>query len=122
MSNNKIGEIVWRDISVENAQELSSFYESVVGWKAKPVSMGDYQDYNMQTASGEVIAGVCHAKGVNQNLPSQWMMYVEVADIEASVNAVKELGGRVLQGPNHYQDQDYYVIEDIAGAVMTIFG
>ena len=60
-SEKTIGAIEWRDLSVNDANQVSDFYASVVGWEKQPVSMGDYDDFNMNLASsGETIAGVCH--------------------------------------------------------------
>ncbi len=120
--NSKIGAIEWRDLTVEHAKDVAGFYQSVVGWKAEPVSMGDYDDYNMNLADdGETVAGVCHARGDNAGLPAQWMMYVRVANVAQSVAAVKNLGGKVISGPNSFGGDTYYVINDPAGAVLTIF-
>jgi len=123
MSDNKtIGGIEWRDLTVENASDVSEFYQQVVGWQREPVSMGDYDDFNMNLpASKETIAGVCHAKGDNEGVPAQWMMYVRVADVEHSVRSVKALGGKVISGPRSFSGDTYYVIQDPAGAVLTVF-
>lgn len=122
MSDPKIGAIEWRDLTVEHAKGVADFYQSVVGWKAEPVSMGDYDDYNMNLADGgQTIAGVCHARGGNSGLPPQWMMYVRVANVAESVTAVKSQGGKVIAGPTSFSGDTYYVISDPAGAVLTIF-
>ena len=123
MSDDKpIGAIEWRDLTVDNAEQVSDFYQRVVGWTKTPVAMGDYDDFNMlQPSSGEVTAGVCHARGDNADLPPQWMMYVRVQDVQKSVAEVGALGGKVLKGPSRYAGDTYYVIQDPAGAVMTIF-
>ncbi len=47
MTKQTIGGIGWRDLTCENAEGLRDFYEDVVGWQSSPVSMGDYNDFNM---------------------------------------------------------------------------
>ena len=42
-----VGLIGWFDLTVPNAGKVKDFYAKVVGWKPEPVSMGDYDDYNM---------------------------------------------------------------------------
>lgn len=37
-----------------------------------------------------------HAKGVNQDLPASCMIYIKVADLDASVAQVVKLSGGVL--------------------------
>jgi len=122
VSKNQIGRIEWRDLTVDNAEQVKDFYAKVVGWEAEAVSMGDYDDFNMNMPEGgETIAGVCHARGSNAKIPPQWMMYVEVADAESSANRVSELGGEIIVGPRVMGDKSYYVIRDPVGAVVTIF-
>ena len=72
MMNNKpgISHIEWVDLCIENADSVRDFYANVVGWKPEPVAMGDYNDYSMISPdSGAAIAGVCHQRGTNSELP-----------------------------------------------------
>ncbi len=88
----RVGSIAWRDLTVPNAEAVRDFYAQAVGWKPSPVSMGEYDDYNMESPhSGEAMAGVCHARGVNAKLPPQWLIYVVVQNVEQSV-----AGARIL--------------------------
>ena len=41
------GKIGWIDITVDDAGALRDFYADVVGLRPEPVSMGDYDDFNM---------------------------------------------------------------------------
>lgn len=117
----EIGSIAWRDLTVPNADEVQGFYAQVVGWKTSPVSMGEYDDYNMESPqSGKAIAGVCHARGVNAKLPPQWLIYVVVENVEQSVKRCVELGGAVIDGPRNMGDKPFCVIRDPAGAHMGL--
>ena len=70
---------MWTDIAVENAGELKDFYSQVFGWTVQEVPMEDeagaYADYAMVDKKGEGVGGVCHKRGVNNDLPSQWIVY-----------------------------------------------
>ena len=116
------GSILWHDLTVERAEEVRDFYRSVVGWESEPVSMGDYDDFNLlPPGSGEAVAGICHARGSNEGLPAQWLVYVSVEDLDASLSRCVEGGGDVVDGPRSMGDARYCVIRDPAGAVMAIF-
>lgn len=117
----KIGAIEWRDLSVEDAGAVSDFYADVVGWQKQAVSMGDYDDFNMNRVDGETVAGVCHARGSNADLPPQWLMYVRVSDANASAEKVVALGGELIKGPTTMGGETYYVIRDPEGAVLAIY-
>jgi predicted enzyme related to lactoylglutathione lyase len=114
------GTVVWRDLTVGNAPEVREFYTRVTGWKADPVSMGDYQDYSMLAEGGECVAGVCHARGVNDGMPAQWLIYIKVADLDRSIAECTALGGKVIHGPRSMGDSRFCVIQDPAGAVAGL--
>ena len=118
----QVGAIEWHDLTVNNAEKVRDFYCDVVGWESSAVSMGDYDDYNINLpGSGETIAGICHARGSNGALPPQWLMYVRVADIEQSAARCTELGGEVVDGPRIMAGNPFCVIRDPEGAVLALF-
>lgn len=117
---NKNGKILWRDLTVPDASTVKDFYASVVGWTATEHDMGDYVDFNIHAHDGEVIAGICHARGTNRGVPPQWLMYVQVENVEDSVRRCTELGGKVLDGPRMMGDTKFCVIQDPVGAVLAL--
>ena len=117
---NKFGKIVWQDLTVENAEEIKDFYCGVVGWTFSNVSQGDYNDYNILNADNEVVAGICHKKGLIANFPSQWMNYVTIENLEASIEKCKTLGGKIIEGPKSMGKSKFAVIQDPAGAYLAL--
>ena len=116
-----IGQIEWLDLTVNDASRVKNFYSSVVGWKSDDVDMGSYSDYSIQTTEGrDTVAGICHARGPNANLPSQWLVYVRVASVQESADTCKRLGGEVLDGPRRMGGSNFCVIKDPEGAVMAL--
>jgi predicted enzyme related to lactoylglutathione lyase len=118
----KVGTIGWVDLTVPNADDVRDFYQAVVGWTTTAVDMGGYSDYMMNAPdAGEGISGVCWKRGVNADLPSQWLMYITVADLDASIAATSERGGEILAGPRGMGSYGRYcVIRDPAGAVCAL--
>lgn len=117
-----IGKIGWIDISVDDATGLRDFYSDVVGWKSEDVSMGDYSDYSMaMPGTGDVVTGVCHARGSNADLKGGWLVYITVADIQASAAACKVNGGKVIVEPRGLAGGQFCVIEDPSGATAALF-
>jgi len=123
MSNNEnVGEIGWIDISVEDASGLQDFYAQVTGWQAEASSMGDYDDFTMKTPNGgAAVAGVCHARGSNADLPPQWLIYITVADVDASAATCTDQGGKLIVPPRSMGSARFCVIEDPAGAVAALY-
>jgi len=125
LNNDKppVGSVTWFDLTVPDAENTRDFYKEVVGWNSESVTMGDYEDYSMiSPESGDPVAGVCFARGSNAHLPPVWMIYVNVADIDASVTRCLELGGKMIgEIRSMGSDGRYCAIEDPAGAVLSLF-
>ena len=112
----QIGRVFWTDLTVADAPRVRDFYSAVIGWQPSGVDMGGYEDFNM-TPPGETgaAAGICHARGGNASMPPQWMIYVPVKNLTASLEACQKMGGKILR-----QWEGFCCIQDPAGAVMVI--
>ncbi len=117
------GSIIWADLTIPNAKEVQNFYSEVIGWKSEPVSMGNYNDFSMNSPdTGRTIVGICHSRGVNSDLPPQWLIYFTVTDVDESAKKCKEKGGKVIAGPRDMGKYGRYcVVQDPAGAVAALF-
>lgn len=114
------GKAAWVDLTVDDASSMRDFYEAVIGWDSAPVSQGEYDDYNMMRA-GTPATGICHKRGGNKDIPSQWMVYFTVDNYEATLEKVTELGGKILVPTRGEVGGRFAVIEDPAGAVCTLY-
>jgi predicted enzyme related to lactoylglutathione lyase len=114
--------MVWIDLTVSNADEVRDFYADVVGWKPSEVDMGGYSDYSMNTPeSGTTITGVCHAAGINADMPPAWMPYFTVADLDGSIARCTDRGGEVVVAPRSLGEGRFCVVKDPAGAVAALY-
>lgn len=114
------GSVTWQDLTVPDAEGLRDFYSAVTGWEPEPLSMGAYSDYVMN-ADGQGIAGICHARGANAEIPPVWLIYITVEDLDHSLAECQRLGGSVLTPPCSYGGGRYCVIQDPAGAVCALY-
>jgi predicted enzyme related to lactoylglutathione lyase len=115
------GSMVWIDLTVNDAETVRDFYTAVVGWTTEEVDMGGYSDFSMTTPDGgTTITGVCHARGVNADMPPAWMPYFTVADLDASIERCTVLGGEVVVGPRTLGEGRFCVVKDPAGAVAAL--
>ena len=114
------GTITWQDLTVANAEVVRDFYAAVVGWTPEPLSMGAYADFVMK-ADHEAVAGVCHARGPNADLPPQWLIYITVEDLDHSLAECERLGGSMIAPPRSMGGGRFCVIRDPAGAVAGLY-
>lgn len=122
MPEQQPGSILWTDLTVEDAERVRTFYSAVVGWAFSPVPMGGYSDYSMTTPhDGQAVAGICHARGVNAGLPAQWLVYIAVRDLDASMQQCVQHGGTVIAPARTMGAYGRFcVIRDPAGAVAAL--
>ena len=117
-----MGSLGWLDLTVESATETARFYEAVAGWTSQGVDMGGYEDHTMMAADGTPVAGVCHARGINADLPAQWMVYIHVPDLDASLVQVEGGGGEVVTPPRDVGGSGRFsVIRAPAGALSALY-
>ena len=121
-STSNVGSIGWIDMSTADAGGVRDFYKAVVGWETEDVDMDGYADYVMKMpGSGDGVAGVCHARGSNADLPEGWLIYITVADVDASAAACTEHGGKVLVEPRGLAGGRFCVVEDPGGSVAALY-
>lgn len=123
--SDSVGWISWLDLTVSEASVTRDFYRDVVGWSVRDVEMEDagerYADYALCTSNGTAVAGVCHARGVNEGSPPVWLMYLPVGDLAESLGRVREGGGEVLEARKGAGGECVYaVIRDPVGAFLAL--
>ena len=121
MSDTQLGKITWCDLTVSDAKAVADFYAAVTGWTPRGLSMGRYEDYEMLSPDGDCAAGICNARGDNAGLPTQWLVYITVADVDAAASRCREAGGVVVHGPRAMGGGRFAVIRDPAGAVAALW-
>jgi uncharacterized protein len=87
------GRIAWFDITTTNLPQSKDFYGKLFDWKFIPVQGTDQA---VIVADGKGIGTLRLADG--QITPFNGVVYVQVADIQASCKKAKELGGTIPPG------------------------
>lgn len=87
----KPGHIAWFDITTTSLPKSQEFYGKLFGWQFRQVP-GKHQA--VIVASGTGIGTLRWANG--QITPFSGVVYVQVADLRASLKKAKELGGTLL--------------------------
>jgi predicted enzyme related to lactoylglutathione lyase len=97
------GTFGWSELNTTDWEGAWKFYSTLFGWKeTSRMDMGnDFGTYFMFTDRGggdESMGGMSNAAKM-MGAPPHWLYYVNVPDIDRAVAAVKEHGGKVLNGP-----------------------
>ncbi|MEE9155568.1 MAG: VOC family protein [Gemmatimonadota bacterium] len=96
----QLGEVSWHELATTDHEAAFEFYRSLFGWETKEtMDMGEMGTYHMYGTSGEKAPlGGMFNKPPEMPAPG-WLYYIKVKDVNGAVETVKELGGKVLNGP-----------------------
>jgi predicted enzyme related to lactoylglutathione lyase len=91
------GYFVWHDLMSTDAEKALSFYQGLLGWSTDVQDMGT-GPYTMVKVGDKHVGGIVPLDA-SHGLPSHWISYISVDDLDASCKRIGELGGKVLQEP-----------------------
>ncbi len=118
----KEGKAAWVDMTVDDAPGLRDFYAEVVGWKPEPVAMEGYDDYSMTAPDGTPVTGICHRRGPNADLPTGWIVYFTVPDLDSALAACEKRGGTIVsRTARDNAAEGFAIIRDPAGTISALY-
>jgi len=121
MSNAEIrGRFVWHELMTTDTDAATDFYSHVVPWKTQDSGMPSYTLW----MSGKYRAGGLMAlpEGNGSATPPHWLVYVGTPDVDATVEAARGLGGKVLKEPEDIPNVGRFaVLSDPQGATFALF-
>jgi len=88
----------------------------VFGFAFDDLSSGDFQ-YSAASLGGEAVAGI---GGAFPEAPSSWVTYFSVADTDAAVAKIAELGGHVILPPSDSPYGRSALVSDDQGTVFAV--
>ena len=114
-SEAEIGDWLWDEIWSDNPDRIEEFYKSVLGYD----QVISKDDYGVFLYKGQWRAGIRYVQDKKQRM--RWVPVVRVADPEATVQRVAELGGVVWVAPDEAPGNgDTALIADTTGALLLI--
>jgi len=94
-----VGTPVYFELITRDYAKSVAFYTDVCGWQ--PEVVGDTDEFRLSVlkdSDGETIAGIMDGAGfLPPDVGEQWQVYLQVADTDAALATVTELGGTVLK-------------------------
>lgn len=111
-------EFIWIDLSTFDVGKATDFYKKVFGWKSFEESFG----YIHCSLEKNLCAGLYEMPSFFQEIrmPSFWMTYISVRDVDAVAAKAKELGGKVELEETSLGGR-IALIRDPAGAGFTCY-
>jgi len=115
------GTLCWADLSTGDPERAQKFYSDLFGWHISPGEK-DPSGY-LHIKNGErFIGGIPPAHVRDPNSPPHWLIYMYVADVDASAAKAKALGANSYVPPMSIDGVGRMaILADPQGAVSAIF-
>lgn len=119
------GTFCWFECGTTDLAAAKSFYTKLFGWNAVDVPMpGDMGGTYVLLKRGDAdVAGMYELSGPRfEGVPSHWMTYVTVTDVDAAAARAETLGATVVQAPMDVPGVGRMAfLQDPTGAHFAIF-
>ncbi|WP_338673982.1 VOC family protein [Streptomyces sp. SCSIO 30461] len=119
------GSFFWPEIYTRDKERVDPFYETVFGYAGQQVAEGAEFDFKLWTLPGQQypVAGRLQMNEYYPpELPAHALVYFKVADTDAAVAKVRELGGTVTREPSDSPfGRSAHVVDD-QGARFALMG
>lgn len=112
----KPGEFSWNELVTQDVAASKKFYTGLFGWTAEAFK----GEYTLFKQGGAMVGGMmqCPQKG----LPTHWLAYVTVEDVDAMATNAKTLGARLVVEPMNIAEVGRIaVFVDPQGAALGLF-
>ena len=117
---NEPGTLCWNELVTDDIDGSKAFYASVFGWGADTKGGDGPEGYTEWQVSGRSIGGMMAKRPEMAGIPNHWMVYFAVADCDATVAKITELGGKVLMPPMDIEPGRFAVVEEPCGAPFSV--
>lgn len=95
------GTFCWPELATTDGEGAKKFYGAVFGWDLHDDPIGPDAIYTTALLSGKNVCAMYeqNAQQKEQGIPSHWLSYVSVDDIDGAVEKATSLGGAAVVGP-----------------------
>lgn len=113
-----VGGWLWTELWTNDKPSSLGFYQRLAGYATEERELAGVP-YSVLTGGGAPRAGV--VKIPFEGVATNWLPYVRVADVDATITRVQELGGRILVGPQDNRRRGTAaIVADPTGAAFVI--
>jgi len=114
------GVFAWNELAATDTDKSMAFYSDLFGWKSQSMDMPNGK-YTMFMAGDRPVAGMM-TPPEECEMPSMWLSYINVDNIETAFAKAKELGAEALSEIVDIPEKgSFAVIKDPTGAVFGLW-
>lgn len=115
------GDFCWHEVNTRDPAGTVRFYGELLGAATATMPM-PHGDYTMLSVDGHTVLGVMPLEGLApEHVPTHWLGYVSVTDVDAATAHAQRLGATVLVPPMTIPIGRWSLIEHAAGGLAALF-
>ncbi|MBB6124979.1 VOC family protein [Sphingobium subterraneum] len=116
------GTFVWAELTTPDRVAAQDFYYGQFGWTADTaMPMGGEDVYQLFAIDGQARGAMM--RQMSPDMPTGWLFYTGVADVDAALARAQEQGARILHGPSEVPGGAWIVQAlDPQGAAFAFVG
>jgi uncharacterized protein len=113
------GSLGWFELDTRDIEAAKRFYADVFGWDSHTSDTGGvpYTEFKL---GGRSIAGAVPMGPEQEGAPPYWLVYLTVADVDASASKVEELGGKLMVPPMDFPGGRFSIVMDPHGSAFGL--
>ncbi len=116
------GRFVWHDLMTRDIDKARAFYPELLGWSVTDMDMGPMGKYPLFKNGETGMGGAVSLADAPEAIPSHWINYISVHDVDATCIKATEIGGKVCHPAFDIPEVGRTaIIEDPNGAVFHIY-
>jgi predicted enzyme related to lactoylglutathione lyase len=116
------GTFIWGELSARNIAKAHDFYPKVFGWDVATSPMGegegDYTEFQIDGQS--ILGGLEMPAGVPAEVPSYWMVYFAVNDVEDAFKRAVAAGATGIVPAVDFPGGQFAIVADPQGAMFGV--
>lgn len=115
--------LCWSELTTRDPKAAEAFYTAMFGWSAKHSDNAGVGGYTEFSAGGRPQVGMMQMPAdMPAQVPSYWMPYFMVDDVDAAAAKAASLGGTTMVGPVTIPDGGRFVLlQDPQQAMFALF-
>ena len=111
----------WAELNARGIDKATSFYQKAFGWSDKKSDMAEGPPYHEFQIKGESVSGGMEMNPmVPQEVPSYWMPYFGVEDVEKAHQKAVAAGGTEMLPPQDFPGGRFSILQDPQGAAFGL--
>jgi predicted enzyme related to lactoylglutathione lyase len=112
----------WAELNSRGVEKATPFYKKLFSWgEKKTPGQGENPEYTEFQAGGQSIAGAMEMNPmVPAEVPSYWMVYFNVDDVDKAFKKVTEAGGKEMLAPQDMPGGRFAIVSDPQGAAFGL--